>query len=682
MTHPTRHRRTTLATVAALGAALPAISVISAAAPADAAPGGTPQPMPCVSPVLDAPTRADKVTSPTVLATAAARTGRSTAWLTERARVDRTLWLDRCGMAFYAEPARAATAQAHAESPAEPTEPTVAAAEPAVLPATARLPLADTFSLESRPGAPRTIYLDFRGGTVSGTAWNSSYGLSTLNVEPFSITAPADTAFTDAELTEIQRAWQVVAEDFAPFDVNVTTKDPGAAALDRTDSSDSVYGIRVRVTAGGDLYDSCGCGGVAYINVFNKTGSSRTYYQPAWVFTEGASTSGKNFGEAISHEVGHNFGLDHDATPYTGYYSGAAPWAPIMGSSYGQPVSHWSRGEYAGATETEDDLAVIATGAPLRSDDHADTAEGATLLATGTPVNGVVATRADVDAFTFTAAGTTTLTVSPAAGLPNLDVELRIADDIGATVATVNPAVARTSSAVATGLGASWTATLPSTPATYTAYVDGVGTGDPMTAGKYSDYGSLGNYQISLETAGEPAPVAVADRSVTATAGTAVSVQLTATGGDGTTSWSAGPGIAPGLTLSGNGLLSGTPTTAGTFGFTVTASSAGTASTGTLTVTVAKPVARLRFATSATLPQGRVHRAYRTKIASTGGSPAYAWKRTGTLPRGTALRLSPDRRAVVLYGKPKRRGVYSFTLTVRDADGRAAARTFRVRVTR
>ena len=91
------------------------------------------------------------------------------------------------------------------------------------------------------------------------------------------------------------------------------------------------------------------------------------------MFSAGTGKTGKNMGEAASHEIGHNFGLSHDATATASYYSGAAPWAPIMGVAYSQPVSQFSKGEYSGASTTQDDLAVIATGAPLRADDHGDT---------------------------------------------------------------------------------------------------------------------------------------------------------------------------------------------------------------------------------------------------------------------------------------------------------------------
>ena len=40
---------------------------------------------------------------------------------------------------------------------------------------------------------------------------------------------------------------------------------------------------------------------------------------------------------------------------------GHAGWAPIMGVGYYQNISHWSKGEYAYANNTEDDTAIISS---------------------------------------------------------------------------------------------------------------------------------------------------------------------------------------------------------------------------------------------------------------------------------------------------------------------------------
>jgi hypothetical protein len=89
------------------------------------------------------------------------------------------------------------------------------------------------------------------------------------------------------------------------------------------------------------------------------------------------------------------------------------------------------------------------------------------------------------------------LTVSPTSGKPDLDVGLRILDSSGEEIAALDPAV-HSAWGKASGLDATWVARLPRLPASYTALVDGVGTGSPLTTGRYSDYGSLGAYRITL----------------------------------------------------------------------------------------------------------------------------------------------------------------------------------------
>ena len=181
--------------------------------------------------------------------------------------------------------------------------------------------------------------------------------------------------------------WRRVAEDFAPFDVDVTTEDPGYAAVNRADLADTTFGTTLLVTNsvsncanGRTLYASLcpgGCGGLAYVGVFDDPGPDHDYFQPAIVFQNGTNgTNGypKFTAEAASHEVGHTVGLSHDGTAGLTYYGGHGSWAPIMGVSYDFPISQWSKGEYAGATNTEDDFAVAgANGLPPAPDDHGDT---------------------------------------------------------------------------------------------------------------------------------------------------------------------------------------------------------------------------------------------------------------------------------------------------------------------
>ena len=354
-------------------------------------------------------------------------------------------------------------------------------------------PLDQTFALRSRPGAARTIYLNFKGATLSGTAWNS--GGTPIQAPAFDLDGIPG-SFNTSELQRIQYIWQRVAEDFAAFDVNVTTEAPPPEALTRSGSSDTVFGTTVLITTRAGVY-SCSCGGVAYLGVFDDIGD---FYKPALVFYDAlGSGNEKNVAEAISHEAGHNMGLGHDGTASTGYYqghgSGSTGWAPIMGVGYNRNLVQWSKGEYAGANNVQDDYLVMQThGLPLRADDHGNSAATASALpatnaggVTNASVQGVIERPSDVDVFSFHAgAGPLSLSLLPATRSPNLDALLTLRDANGTVLASINPPEA---------LNATASLNLPSA-GTYTLWVQGTGKGDPLTTG-YSAYGSLGNYQLN-----------------------------------------------------------------------------------------------------------------------------------------------------------------------------------------
>jgi len=373
-------------------------------------------------------------------------------------------------------------------------------------------PLENTFLLHSKPGSKRTLYLDFNGHTTSGSAWSSS----TIVADPFDLDG-ASNSFNTTEQERIQNIWKRVAEDYAPFDVDVTTEEPSADLLQRTSSSDQQYGTRVVITR--NNFGVCtNCGGVAYVGVFDYYSRfTPDYYQPAWVFFDALGGGDEKYvAEAISHEAGHTLGLSHDGSSsspyYSGHGSGATGWAPIMGVGYYKELVQWSKGEYADANNTEDDIAVIQShGADLKNDDAGNSLDSAVQLA-GTDngnivtINqpGLIERDSDVDYFSFvTDGGALQVDVTPADLSPNLDVSLELLDVAGITVVSSNPP---------DSLGAGLSMEVPA--GTYFIKVDGVGKGDPSNG--YSDYGSLGNYVISgsYSTAAAVPPVAVATASV------------------------------------------------------------------------------------------------------------------------------------------------------------------------
>jgi hypothetical protein len=410
------------------------------------------------------------------LAVAAARNGMTAERVRTLLRSDRSAWLDPDGRIFYQEAGAPATPAAKAASSRA-----------------AAYPDWQTFRLHSRPGSQRTIYLDFDGGTVRDTVWNQ---------HPIGTEHPAwdldgdPSSFGPAEQAAVQRVWQSVAEDFAPFDVDVTTEDPGVEALTRTSATDETYGAWVLISPSRPVAQAVcggGCGGIAYLRTFNQPGNAR--FQPAWVFPQALGDDPKNVAEAATHEVGHNLGLEHDGETGSSYYAGRGSWAPIMGAGYNRPVTQWNDGDYAGASQHQDDVVVIEQhGLDRLLDDHGDSVSTATTVGVGA-TDGLIGTRADVDvlAVRTTCPGPLSATVEPAVAATNLDLALRLLSAEGATLATDDPVTVFARRDAADGLSAR--VATQAEPGTYYLEVGGVGVAGP--AG-WSDYGSLGRYTLTV----------------------------------------------------------------------------------------------------------------------------------------------------------------------------------------
>ncbi len=142
-------------------------------------------------------------------------------------------------------------------------------------------------------------------------------------------------------------------------------------------------------------------------------------------------------------------------------------------------------------------------------------------------------------------------------------------------------------------------------------------------------------------------------------------------GGTPTYSWTVAPGssLPPGLSFSSGGVLSGTPTTAGTYTFSVkvTDSTAGTALTDTQALQlIVVPASATLIITTTTLDAVQLSQPISKQIVATGGTPPYVFTvDTGsTLPNW--LTLSPSG---LLEGVPTATGTSNFTLRVDDAVG-------------
>ncbi len=394
------------------------------------------------------------------LSVAAARSETTVAALEEVLRHDETAWLDDDGNLFFVD------------IPAERQD-----ASPQFV---ATIPSSQAFLLHSRPGASRIIYLDFTGHHSVNNKWGHDIVFPPFNFEGSSA------SFSENELQSIIAHWQHIAEDYAPFDVDVTTEEPPLDRLIKSGGGDTQWGVRdVHTQATGGF--GGGIGGVAYLNSFNDNQDN-----PVFTFNKG-TINGSLSG---SHEIGHSFGLHHDGNDSSSYHpgvgSGPTGWGPIMGAPFGKQLVQFNPGDYPNATNTEDDYAVIQQpthGVQLLSDTVGGTPQSAQAVSPSCPdlgtiaIDGRIESPSDRDAFAFASpGGPVTISASPAVPGGNVDVRLELYGPAGTLLASADPTSDVTAS-LSLSLGAG----------THTVVVDGTG-----KSGVYSDYGSIGVYSITI----------------------------------------------------------------------------------------------------------------------------------------------------------------------------------------
>lgn len=243
--------------------------------------------------------------------------------------------------------------------------------------------------LNSFPQASATIFLDFDGHTVSSPFWT---------VTPFYATP---SGLTNDQIT---RVFNQVAEDFRPFNLNITT--------DSTVFLAATPGRRQRIiiTSYSSWYGNAG--GVAYNPSFRWTQDV-----PGFVFSNLLNWNPKAIAEACSHETGHTLGLEHQKlynascglqSEYNpGIGSGEISWAPIMGNSYSRNLTLWHNGTSTSCGTMQDDLSIIASnqnGFGYRTDDvGSNTAQAANITINGSTftTNAFINSTNDIDMFRF-----------------------------------------------------------------------------------------------------------------------------------------------------------------------------------------------------------------------------------------------------------------------------------------
>lgn len=330
--------------------------------------------------------------------------------------------------------------------------------------------------LSSYPEAQATVFLDFDGQFIQGTPWNGG--------KSFYCT---DAGLTDVQITEV---FHRVAEDFRPFQINITTDSAVflAAPLNQR--------VRVIITLTSNWYQ--GVGGVAFTRSFTWGDGT-----PAFVFPDRLARTTKNIAECCTHETGHTLGLSHQAkyngscnlvsTYNDGIGSGQTGWAPVMGNSYNRNFSGWNNGPTpSGCMNDQDNLSIITgiNGFTYREDDYGNTIDQAPenidLQHINFSAEGIITTNSDKDVFLLDLEkdGRLELYANPfSVGAQNqganLDIKFTLLDSAGNAIRTFDPKDV---------LNVGIDTLLPA--GKYYGIVEGTGN---LYA---SNYGSLGSYSI------------------------------------------------------------------------------------------------------------------------------------------------------------------------------------------
>lgn len=358
--------------------------------------------------------------------------------------------------------------------------------------------LATLQNLQSKPTATKVLYIDYWGGTISGTAWNANYNSGNpITYTPYSYDADK-TAFSDTDRYLMWLGFQEAAEDYSAFGINVTTK---KSVYDATPIAN-----RSRIIATTTNYFYTGAGGVAYVGIFNNTSD---YYKTGWAWNSGAGS----LGMTISHEAGHQMGLGHDGTSSLGYYGGHGVWGPIMGAPFNKPYVQWSKGEYPSANNSQNDFTIIGSVLGTTVDDAGNTVATATALTLPTTnqerrihPDGLAA-DVDVYKFTLASAGVATVKVQPVLGAENearaanLAMSVKLANSAGTVIHQVNSNAV--SPLAPTTNKFEYSGTLAA--GTYYLTVDAVSPNTSWTTG-FGEYGNEGRYRLNVAVAAAPTP--------------------------------------------------------------------------------------------------------------------------------------------------------------------------------
>jgi hypothetical protein len=358
----------------------------------------------------------------------------------------------------------------------------------------------------SLPSATAKLYLDFTGDV------NNNWGGYTPGVTPAYDIDGDPTTFSTTELSNINEMWQRVAEKYSPFNIDVTTQDPGNLN----------HGQVMKVVIGGDgsngrvdaqgnkIYWAGGrYGGISWVGSF-----AGGLPNVAYVFPGNLGNGIPRYSaEASAHEAGHGFGLVHQSDYVNGsklneyslgtyIYDPNLPGiqqprepgtkSPIMGNSYFADRGLWWSGTSSdGPNQIQNDLSVITSsfnGFGYRPDGPNNSfATAAPLTIDGSGVlrgQGVIEQMTDKDYFSFdSTGGLSSFLVDVAPFGAMLDASVALYDSNGNLI--TQSATDSLSEFISADLS----------PGTYDLVVSGAG-----------NYGDIGQYFISGALGGALVP--------------------------------------------------------------------------------------------------------------------------------------------------------------------------------
>ncbi|OLP52322.1 beta strand repeat-containing protein [Allorhizobium taibaishanense] len=259
---------------------------------------------------------------------------------------------------------------------------------------------------------------------------------------------------------------------------------------------------------------------------------------------------------------------------------------------------------------------------------------------------------------------------------------------VSMAAATVNARYSQTLTAAGGTAPYTYGVTTGSLPSGLTLSSSGVLSGTPTASGSFSFTVTVNDSAVTQNTASRSYTLAVSGPVMTlpatvladAVTGQSYSAVINpATGGTAPYSYAVSAGALPsGITVNSvDGSLSGTPTVAGTFGFTITAtdSTSGTTSQASRNYSLSVGLPSISIS-PATLDAAVSGKSYSKVLIGSGGTSPYSFAlTTGTLPAG--LTLASDG---TLAGTPSATGTFAFAITATDANGATGSKSYSLQV--